>query len=101
MYLVPAEKESAEDVLRFFASEVGSDGTSALNNLPPGRYWAVAQVIPNNEIQSEFKLRSPAAAEARAQLRRAAESGKFLVELKPCQNMAHYQLPVLLAPQKN
>ncbi|MGI8836773.1 MAG: carboxypeptidase regulatory-like domain-containing protein [Pyrinomonadaceae bacterium] len=95
VYLVPAEKESAEDVLRFFASEVPSDGTFALNNLPPGRYWAVAQVTPKNEIQPEFKLRSPAGTEARAQLRRAAEVGKLSVELKPCQNLVDYQLPVL------
>ena len=99
--VVPAEKESAEDVLRFFASEVGLDGTFALNSLPPGRYWAVANVPTKNEPQSELKLRSPAEAEARAQLRRAAESGKLLVELKPCQNMADYQLPVSLASPKN
>lgn len=99
--VVPAEKESAEDVLRFFASEVGLEGTFALNNLPPGRYWAVANVPTKNEPQSELKLRSPAEAEARAQLRRAAESGKLLVELKPCQNMADYQLPVSLASPKN
>jgi hypothetical protein len=101
VYLVPAEKESAEDVLRFFASEVGSDGAFALNNLPPGRYWVLGQVTPNSETQSEIKLRWPAEAETRAQLRRAAEAGNILVEFKPCQNVADYQLPVSPASQKN
>ena len=101
VYLVPAEKESAEDVLRFFASEVGSDGAFALNNLPPGRYWTIGQVAPNNETQSEIKLRLPAAAETRAQLRRSAEAGQLLIELKPCQNVADYQLPVAPPSQKN
>ena len=101
VYLVPAEKGSAEDVLRFFASEVGSDGAFALNNLPPGRYWALGQVTPNNETRSENKLRLPAKTETRAQLRRAAEAGKLLVELKPCQNVSDYQLPVWLASQKD
>jgi len=101
VYLVPAEKESAEDVLRFFASEVGSDGAFALNNLPPGRYWALGHVTPNNETRSESKLRLPAETETRAQLRRAAEAGKLLVELKPCQNVSDYQLPVSPASQKN
>ncbi|MFN2498194.1 MAG: carboxypeptidase regulatory-like domain-containing protein [Pyrinomonadaceae bacterium] len=100
VYLVPAEKESAEDVLRFFASEASPDGAFALSNLPPGRYWAVAQVTPKNEIQSEFKLRSPAETEARAKLRRAAEVGKLSVELKPCQNVVDYQLPVLASQKK-
>ncbi len=100
VYLVPEEKESAEDVLRFFASEVGSDGAFALNNLPPGRYWALGQVTRNNETRSEIKLRFPAEAETRAQLRRAAEAGKLLVEFKPCQNVADYQLPVSPASQK-
>jgi hypothetical protein len=101
VYLVPAEKESAEDVLRFFASEVGADGAFALNNLPPGRYWTIGQVTSNNETQSEIKLRLPAEAETRAQLRRAAEAGKLLVELKPCQNVADYKLQVSPASQKN
>jgi hypothetical protein len=101
VYLVPAEKESAEDVLRFFASEVGSDGAFALNNLAPGRYWALGQVTPNSEAQSEMKLRSPDEAEARDRLRHAAEAGNVLVELKPCQNMSGYQLPVSLVAPKN
>lgn len=101
VYLVPAEKESADDVLRFFASEVGSDGAFALNNLAPGRYWVLGQLTPNNEAQSEMKLRSPDATETRDRLRRAAEAGNLLVELKPCQNMSDYQLPVSFVSPKN
>lgn len=101
VYLVPAEKEDAEDVLRFFAVEVGSDGAFALNNLPPGRYWTLGRGMPTNETQSETKLRLPDEVETRGRLRRAAEAGKLLVELKPCQNVADYQLPVALASQKN
>lgn len=101
VYLLPAEKESTEDVLRFFTSEVGADGGFALNNLPPGRYWALGQVIADNEPESDFKLRLPDESETRARLRRAAEAGKVLVELKPCQNVIDYQLPVSLATQKN
>jgi hypothetical protein len=101
VYLVPAEKESAEDVLRFFASEVGSDGVFALTNLPPGHYLVLGQVTPNTETQSQTILRSLAEAERRAQLRRSAEAGKLLVEFKPCQNVIDYQLPFSPASQKN
>ncbi len=68
MYLVPAEKESAADVLRYFAGEVEADGLLAINNVPPGRYWTLAQTWPNKEIQSEMKLRLPGAADQRDRL---------------------------------
>ena len=93
VHLVPAEKENVEDVLRFFAGEVNSDGTFALNNLAPGRYWVVARVAAENEAFVVAKLRSPDEAETRAQRRRSAEAAKTEIELKPCQNLADYSLP--------
>jgi hypothetical protein len=101
VYLVPAEKEAAEDVLRFFVSEVGSDGVFRLNNLPPGRYLILRQVSPGKETQSEMKLRLPDEMETRERLRRAAEAGKLLVELKPCQNITDYQLQTSFVTEKN
>ncbi|HCX30533.1 MAG TPA: hypothetical protein DHU55_12320 [Blastocatellia bacterium] len=100
VHLVPAEKENVEDVLRLFAGEVNSDGTFALNNLPPGRYWAVARVAADNETQSVAKLRSPDEVETRAQIRRAAEAAKTEIEFKPCQNVSDYRLPFKPAPAK-
>ena len=91
VYLVPAEREKAEDVLRFFASLVSADGSFALNNLPPGRYWAIARPAGEN-VQS--KLRLPDQAEARAKLRQEAEAAKTEIELKPCQNVTNYSLPL-------
>ena len=38
LYLVPAEKEQAENALRFFGAVIGADRKVALNNLPPGSY---------------------------------------------------------------
>src|SRR6185295_16423507 len=101
LYLLPAEKESTEDVLRFFTSEVEADGACAFNNLPPGRYWALGQVAPNSEIQSDFKLRLPEETETRSRLRREAEAGKVIVELNPCQNAIDYQMPASLPLPKN
>jgi hypothetical protein len=101
LHLVPAEKENAEDVLRFFITPVNADGTFAINNLPPGRYWAVARVAADDEPQSSSRLRVPEEAERRAQIRRAAEVAKTVVELKPCQNVSAYQLPFKTSPPKN
>jgi hypothetical protein len=93
VYLVPAEKENAEDVLRFFSVPVNSDGVFAFNNLPPARYWALARVAAENEPQSDSRLRAPEEADTRAQVRRAAETANRVVELKPCQNVLTYELP--------
>lgn len=99
--LVPAEKESADDVLRFFTAPVQADGSFAVNNLPPGRYWAVAQSLTGNEPQFDGKLRTPEGADTRTKIRRVAETANTQMELKPCQNMVDYQLPLRSLSSKN
>ena len=77
--------------MRFFVTDVGADGTFALNNLPPGRYWALAQTNTDAETTTLTKLRLPEAATARTKLRKTAETQKTEIELKPCQNLTDYQ----------
>ena len=92
VYLVPAEPDKAGDVLRYSMTTVAADGTFTLSNLPPGRYWSLLQNPVQAELATLMKLRSPESAEARAKLRRAAESQKADVQLKPCETLADYQL---------
>jgi len=92
LYLVPSEPDKADDVLRFFVTEIAADGTFALNSLPPGRYWLLTQTNPDVQTANVIKLRQPEAATARTKLRRTAETQKTDVELKPCQNLTDYQL---------
>ncbi|HEU4794069.1 MAG TPA: hypothetical protein VFT02_00475, partial [Pyrinomonadaceae bacterium] len=92
VYLIPAEPDKAEDVLRFFVTEVASDGTFTLNNLPPGKFLAVTQTNVDAQVATLTKLRQPEAASARTKLRRNAETQKTEIELKPCQNLADFQL---------
>ncbi|HEU0253510.1 MAG TPA: hypothetical protein VFR12_10805, partial [Pyrinomonadaceae bacterium] len=92
VFLVPAEPDKGEDVLRFFVTEVAADGTFALNNLPPGKYWTLAQTTNDTQITAAGKLRQPESAAARTKLRRTAETVKSELELKPCQNVADYQI---------
>jgi carboxypeptidase family protein len=92
IYLVPAEPEKAEDVLRFFASLVAPDGSFALNNLPPGQYLTIAKAAGENESNVLSKLRLPDELEARRKLRQEAILAKTEIELKPCQNILDYKL---------
>ena len=93
VYLVPAEKEKAADVLRYFMAAPEADGAFALNNLAPGRYLALVQPL-DAQTNTLVKLRLPESAETRAKLRRAAESQQTNLELKPCQNLTDYELAI-------
>jgi hypothetical protein len=96
VYLVPAERESADDVVRFFGSMVLPDRSFELSNLPPGRYWVMARGAGENELNVLSRLRLPDEAEVRAKLRQEAEAGKLQAEFKPCQNVTEFHLPLRL-----
>lgn len=91
VYLIPAEREKAADVLRYFVTALEPDNTFAFNNLPPGRYLALMQTL-EAQASTLQKLRLPEAADTRVKLRHAAEAQKNDLELKPCQNLTEYQL---------
>jgi carboxypeptidase family protein len=92
VHLIPAEKEKADDVLRFFAVIAESDRKFSVSNVPPGRYFVFATVVTDNESATISKLRLPDEVEARGKLRLQAEAAKTEIELKPCQNLIDYQL---------
>ena len=91
VYLMPAEREKTADVLRYFVTTVAADGTFGINNLPPGRYLSLVQTV-DEQTATLAKLRLPESLEARAKLRRAVETQKKDLELKPCQNLTDYAL---------
>jgi len=92
VYLVPTETDKADDVLRYFVTNIGADGAFTLTNLPPGKYLALMQTTADAQIETLAKLRQPESAAARTKLRRNAEAQKAEIELKPCQNLTDYQL---------
>lgn len=92
--LAPAERERADDVLRFYVAPVSADGKIALNNIAPGRYWVLTQTA-NDESAAPFaKLRQPDGTETRARFRREAEAAKTEIEFKPCQSVNDFLLPL-------
>ena len=91
VHLVPAEKDAAAEVLRYY-EVVSRDGNFALSNLAPGKYWLLARAVPDDE--SEEKMAKPTAWEAmeRTKLRREAETANQGIEFTTCQRVKDFAL---------
>jgi hypothetical protein len=88
VHLIPAESTAAENLLRYFETPAGADGSFAFKKLAPGKYRILAKPLPEGEsIEGQTR---PAAwdADERAKMRREAE--KDVIELQPCQRMSDY-----------
>jgi hypothetical protein len=92
VYLVPQERERAEDVLRYGEATINSDGTFTLQNLAPGHYFIIARPVPESDLSERTPRPLLWDAEARAKLRREAEAAKTTIELQPCQRATGYSL---------
>jgi len=93
IYLVPAERELANNVLRYSETLIKSDGSFALENLAPGRYLILSRVeAPTDPDTSPRPIFWDAA--ARTRLRREAEAANTIIELKPCKQVVDYELKV-------
>jgi hypothetical protein len=92
-FLVPAEPERADEVLRYYAAPVSSEGRFWLNNVAPGRYWILAQHGTDDTRYEVSKVRIPDGSETRSSLRQAAEKAKREIEITPCQDVT-FRLPL-------
>lgn len=92
VYLVPAEQEAADDTLRFAEAAVQGDGTFALGNLTPGRYWVVARQASEEDASERFPRPLVWNLKSRGSLRDDAEASNIVVDLKPCQRLTDYAL---------
>jgi hypothetical protein len=94
VHLVPADREQANDVLRYSETMIMSDGSFAFSNIAPGRYFIVSRVEPGAETAGTSPRASAWDPTTRAKLRQEAEAAKVVVDLKPCQRMKDYALPL-------
>lgn len=92
VHLVPADREQANDVLRYSQTTIMSDGSFAFSNIAPGRYFIVSRVEPSTETRGTSPPASAWDPAARAKLRQEAEAAKVVVDLKPCQRLRDYKL---------
>ena len=91
LYLVPTERESGENALRFFEGTVANDGTFVMGNLAPGRYWMIAQPAVESDSNSVKSIKSDSA--FRSNVLRDAEALKKEISFKPCERTTDYDLP--------
>ena len=94
VHLVPAEREKANDVLRYSETTIMSDGSFAFSNIAPGRYFIVSRVEPGAETPGTSPRASAWDPTQRAKLRQEAEAAKVVVDLKPCQRLKDYVFPL-------
>lgn len=92
VYLVPAEKESADDVLRYFETTIEDDGTFSIGNIPSGRYFILVRPMKAGEEKEVY--RRPVAWDelTRAKLKREAETANQTIELQPCKRINDFLL---------
>jgi len=91
IYLVPAEPNSAENVLRFYEARADG-GAFNLNNVAPGNYWILARSLEETEsFMTSKSIRHDAA--LRAKVQHEAESIRKTITLKPCEQLADFNLP--------
>jgi hypothetical protein len=98
VYLVPAERENAENVLRFFESAAEADPSFAIDNIAPGRYWIIARTADDGDPAKVKPVRQESA--LRGRVIREAEVLKKEISFKPCEQSADYELPWASVPRQ-
>ncbi|PYS75404.1 MAG: hypothetical protein DMF73_00680, partial [Acidobacteria bacterium] len=95
LYLVPFEREAAENVLRFYEARPETNGKFTVDNINPGKYFIIAKAAEQNEYGIAKSIRFDAA--FRAKVLQDTQALKREIALKPCEQTFDYELP-LTAP---
>ena len=90
-FLIPAEKESVEDLLRYYEVKT-KNGTFNFENLAPGKYLLLTRPIPESEADEIPATPTAWDPAGRLQLRREAEAAENFLELNSCQRVNDYSL---------
>jgi hypothetical protein len=99
LHLVPAEKEAADEVLRYYEAEVKGDSFE-LQNLSPGRYYVIARRAADDRASEDSPLPIAWDTDARQRLHQRAETANTVLELRPCQRMVDYSIKYAPAARK-
>lgn len=99
IYLIPAERERAEDLLRYAQVTPLKDGSFRFANLAPENYKVIARVAPeparNTSLNQGFLDHIE-----RANIRREAELTGIEIHLKPCTHTRDFSIAYSSAPAR-
>lgn len=98
VFLVPAEPEHADNVLRFHQVEVEKDFTFSVSNIAPGRYLVLVRAVTEEEANETDNRPVAWDDDARVTLRLAALAANNAVDLAICQRLAAYTLKFAAVP---
>ena len=92
VFLLPAAKEAADDLLRYAETRADSDGAFSFSGLAPGRYLLLTRPVDDDE--SEERPARPLVWDnaERLKLRKAAEAASVSLELQQCQRVTDFKL---------
>lgn len=88
IHLIPAEKENADDVLRYAQTNTTGEGAFQFKHIAPGRYFVLAKSANDDSAKLAWD------AARRAALRKEAEAAGNIVELAACQRTDGFKLSV-------
>lgn len=98
VYVVPAERESAENVLRFFEGAPDGDGSFAIGNIAPGKYFVIARPFEESDPGSIKSIKQDPP--FRSKVLKEAEALKKEISFKPCEQAKDFELPSTAATVK-
>jgi hypothetical protein len=91
VYVVPVERDSAENVLRFFEGVAESDGSFAIGNIAPGKYLIIARPPEESDPGTIKSIKQDPA--FRSKVVKEAEALKKEISFKPCEQAKDFELP--------
>lgn len=98
IYLVPAEPESADDLLRYAEADVEASGVYLFTNIAPGKYYVLAREPAGEQITERNARPLAWDAAARVSLRQQATSVNQVIELGQCQRIVDREVRFTQSP---
>jgi len=87
VHLIPAEKESADDLLRYSEAPLRDDRSFILANVPPGKYRLIARTVPDDEPAGWFGPFTTLDPNERLKLIKEAAARPLEIEITPCRRI--------------
>jgi hypothetical protein len=92
VHIVPAEREQADNPLRFKETAVRADGSFSLSNIAPGKYHLLVRPAPDENDLTAAAMPAAWDAERRKSLGQEAATAGVSLDLQPCQRVAGFSL---------